>query len=377
MGHDAMIDVAAGQTRMRGLGVRFPVMVAPMVGISHVAFRAMLRRYVPVGLDPLIFTEMLSTRRLPTERLDTTAELRCTEAEKSGEDRFVPQLLGNEERFIRPSVVKLGALNPWGFDINMGCPATHVLKHNWGVRLMGEPSYAADVVRMVRDATDRPVSVKMRGGSDKICDLGYLDEFTQALEEAGADWITIHARTREQGHEGRADWELVGEIARRRRIPVIANGDIQTAADATSVLRDFGAGGVMIARAATVRPWILWQVAEDLCAELHAGPGGDHSVLLAPPGRAGEKAPRTRAEESREYFRACLALIDELEFYFPDRPEDALKKFSFFAATGARWFMFGHAFWALTKKAKSTGHLRELVADYRDRFDHPLKERIS
>ncbi|NBX24322.1 MAG: hypothetical protein EBR52_09550, partial [Microbacteriaceae bacterium] len=194
-------------------------------------------------------------------------------------------------------------------------------------------------------------------------------EFTQALEEAGADWITIHARTREQGHDGRADWQLVSEIAKRRRIPVVANGDIQTASDALTVLRDFGAGGVMIARAATVRPWILWQVAEDLY--------GDRPGELAPAGRAGEKAPRTREEESREFFRACLALIDELETHFGDRQDDALKKFSFFAATGARWFMFGHAFWAVTKKAKSTGHLRELIEDYRDRFDHPLKERVN
>ena len=98
--------------RMGQLGLRFPVLIAPMVGISHVAFRAMLRRYTPVGADPLIFTEMLSTRRLPTERLDTTAELRCTTEEKSGQHRFIPQLLGNEERFVRPSVAKLTGLNP-------------------------------------------------------------------------------------------------------------------------------------------------------------------------------------------------------------------------------------------------------------------------
>ena len=351
--------------RMAGLGVDFPVMIAPMVGISHVAFRAMLGRYVPAGLKPIIFTEMLSTRRLPSERLDSTAELRCTEGEKSGVDWFVPQILGNEERFITPSIAKLNTLNPWGYDINMGCPATHILKHNWGVRLMGDPKYAADVVRMVRACTDRPVSVKMRGGSDKICDLNYLDEFTQALEEGGADWLTIHARTREQGHEGRADWNLVGEIARRRKLAVVANGDIQTSADALAILRDFGADGVMVARAATVRPWILWQIAEDLGYE------------QVPLGREGERAPRTLAEEGREFFRACLFLIDDLERYLGDHPEDALKKFSFFAATGARWFMFGHAFWAVTKKPKSLAHLRELISDYRDRFDHPLKARIS
>lgn len=357
-------DPTSSSTSNPSFGAEFPVMVAPMVGISHVAFRAMVRRYVPAGLNPLIFTEMLSTRRLPSERLETTAELRCTEGERAGSEAFVPQLLGNEERFIAPSVTKLEQINPWGFDINMGCPATHVLKHNWGVRLMGDPAWAGEVVRMVRRATNRPVSVKMRGGSEKTCDLVFLDEFTAALEEAGADWLTIHARARDQGHEGRADWDLVGEIARRRKIPVVANGDIQTAADVTGVIRNTGAGGAMVARAATVRPWIMWQVAEDL------------GIDTVPPGREDEQAPRTGEEESREYFRACLALVDELEIHFGDHPEDALKKFSFFAATGARWFAFGHAFWAMTRKAKSLSHLRELLVDYRDRFAHPLKQRV-
>ncbi|MEY4631226.1 MAG: hypothetical protein RIQ81_1346 [Pseudomonadota bacterium] len=355
-----------GRERLAGLGVNFPVMVAPMVGISHVAFRAMVRRYVPCGLNPLVFTEMLSTRRLPSERLDTTAELRCTDGERAGAEAFIPQLLGNEERFIAPSVAKLETLGPWGFDINMGCPATHVLKHNWGVRLMGDPAYAADVVRMVRSATQRPVSVKMRGGGEKVCELAHLDEFTHALQEAGADWITIHARARDQGHEGRADWELVAEIARRRKIAVVANGDIQTAGDVLALLRsERPVDGVMVARAATVRPWILWQVAEDL------------GIDAKPPGRAGEFAPRSELEESAEFFRACLFLIDDLDFYLGDRPDDALKKFSFFAATGARWFMFGHAFWAMTRKAKSIDHLRSLVLDYRARFAHPLKQRIQ
>lgn len=352
----------------------FPVLVAPMVGISHVAFRAMVRRYVPVGLTPLIFTEMLSTRRLPSEKLETTAELKCTSGEKSGADFFIPQLLGNEERFMGPSIKKLEALNPWGFDINMGCPATHVLKHNWGVRLMGDPEYAASVVRIARRHTSRPVSVKMRGGSDKVCDPVYLNDFTSALESGGADWLTIHARTRDQGHEGRADWDLVGQLAGQRSVPVIANGDIQTAEDAVDVVNEHGASGVMLARIMTVRPWILWQIAEDL------------GCRAKPSGRSEEFAPRTlrsdsgvidSSQESKEYFRACLALIDEIEIHFGENQDDALKKFSFFVATGARWFKFGHSFWTITRRAKSIADLRERVANFRDQYDYPLTRRLT
>lgn len=352
----------------------FPVLVAPMVGISHVAFRAMVRRYVPQGLTPIVFTEMLSTRRLPSEKMDSTAELLCTAAEKSGEDYFVPQLLGNEERFMAPSIRKLESLNPWGFDINMGCPATHVLKHNWGVRLMGDPAYAAKVVRMARGCTSKPVSVKMRGGSDKICDPVYLDEFTSALESGGADWLTVHARAREQGHDGRADWELVGNIACKRSIPVIANGDIQTSRDALDVVGTYGANGVMLARIMTVRPWILWQMAEDL------------GIAARPAGREAERAPRSftsesgvvdTTEESREYFNACLMLIDEIEIFFGGNQEGALKRFSFFVATGARWFKFGHSFWALTRRAKSISDLRDRVQCFRDQYEFPLSQRVT
>src|SRR5206468_3231088 len=101
-----------------------------------------------------------STRRIPNERLATTNELRSA----PGERFFVPQLLGNEERFIAPSINRLMQLNPWGFDINMGCPVSHSLKHNWGVRLMGDIPYAASVVRMVKRHSPLPVSVKLRGG---------------------------------------------------------------------------------------------------------------------------------------------------------------------------------------------------------------------
>ena len=354
----------SGVFGLKALGIDFPFMIAPMVGLSHVAFRELVRSYTPVGVNALRFTEMLSTRKLPSERLHLTRELRVAPNER----HFIPQLLGNEERFIEPSVRKMMELSPWGFDINMGCPQTHVLRHNWGVRLMGDPEYAADVVRMVKRHARVPVSVKLRGGADKDIDESYLMNFTSALEDAGVDWITIHARPRAAKHEGPANWGVVGKIASARKIPVVANGDIQTSDDAVKVVREFGCAGAMIARAATVRPWILWQIAEDL------------GMTSTPAGREGERAPRTPEDEAREFYRAFLSLIDLVECYFGEgdgKEEYGLQKLRFYAATASRWFMFGHSFWKVTMKAKDFQAMREGVADYAGRTSGVMMSRVE
>src|SRR4029077_12734587 len=102
-------------------------------------------------------TEMLSSRRLPSERVGSTPQTLCAE----GEIDLVPQLLANEERFIRESLRKLAAIAPAGIDINMGCPVKQALSHNWGVALMGDIGYASGVVAAARRCTDLPLSVKM------------------------------------------------------------------------------------------------------------------------------------------------------------------------------------------------------------------------
>lgn len=348
------------RVRMRTLGIHFPFLVAPMVGLTNVAFRELIRSYTPRGLKVLTFTEMLSTRRLPDEKLSTTNELKTA----PDEEFFIPQLLGNEEEYIAPSVKKLLTVNPWGFDINMGCPVSHTLRHNWGVRLMGDKGYAARVVEWTKNHSALPVSVKLRGGQGDTESLDYLMEFTAALEDAGADWLTIHPRPRAQQHKGTANWQLVREVARARKIPVIGNGDIQTADDALSLLSDYEADGAMIARAATARPWIIWQIAKKM--------GYAH----APAGREDDVCPTTPEEEGREYIRACLKLIDFMQVYFPQE-EYSLEKFRFFAATGARWYQFGHAFWKMTTKAKSISELRLSIEDFGEKFEHPSFARVK
>ncbi|RDB37140.1 tRNA dihydrouridine synthase [Spirobacillus cienkowskii] len=348
------------ETRLSALGIEFPFFIAPMVGLSHVAFRELIASYTPKNIFAIKFTEMLSTRRIPNEKLETTNELKVA----LGEKYYIPQLLGNEERYLAPSILKLLEQDPWGFDINMGCTVAHTLKHNWGVRLMGDEKYASDVVKIVKKFSTKPVSVKLRGGISENETFERLLSFTSSLENAGANFITIHARTKEQKHSGDANWSLVSDIRRKLSIPVVANGNIQTAQDAVSVLKNYEVDGVMIARAATARPWILWQISELL------GYG------QTPIGYEGKKAPQSPEEEGAEYAQACLRFIKILTQYFDDESY-ILEKFRFFVATGARWFLFGHHFWKISMKSKSVTELYNNVLEFSHNCNNTMTQHIK
>lgn len=333
-------------SRMRlpgGRRVNFPVLLAPMVGLSHVAFRTLVRCYLPAGCSTLLFTEMLSSRRLPSERVGATPQTYVLE----GETDLIPQLLANEERFIRDSLRKLEAIRPAGIDINMGCPVKKALAHNWGVALMGDIDYAARVVADTRRSTDLPVSVKMRSGLSQ--NLPYLLDFVRAMESSGADWITLHPRLQSQGRRGRADWEAIGRARDAVRIPVVGNGDVQTAEDVLRMWAETGCDGVMVARAATARPWIFWQVGESL-------------GFPPPPGREGQRAPRTPSEEGDEYRRALLFFVDQLEKWFV--PAEAIKRLRFHVAWGHKWLPFGHHLWAEMSRVQDLPAARAAVGRF-------------
>lgn len=348
------------QSKLNPLGVDFPFMVAPMVGLSHVAFRELIRSYTPADLCPLIFTEMLSSRRLPSERLEVAENLFVSENEQG----LIPQILGNEERFIAPSVAKLEELRPWGIDINMGCPKKKNLTHNWGVLLLGDKNYAAEVVRITKKHSSVPVSVKLRAGTGGNIDLNYLDEFTQALEEAGADWLTIHCRPREQKHHGKANWDILTLIAQKRKIPVVANGDVQTADDALTLMERFQVDGAMVARAATARPWILWQIAYQL---------GNRSSAR---GRSLEKPPLTPEEEGKEYFHATLRFGFLLQKYFGKTPA-SLQRLKFYIGVSSPWLPFGHHFWKTIHALSDFDQAMERIETYAEQNPQALRARVN
>lgn len=326
-----------------GKRVDFPIVFAPMAGLSHVAFRQVVRSYLPAGISALLFTEMLSTRLLPGEDVGHTPQTQVA----PGEEDLIPQLLGNDERLIAKSLEKLQAIRPAGIDINMGCPVSKVLKHNWGVALMGDIRYAEQVVRQTRQLTPLPLSVKMRTGLTD--DPEYLVDFAQMLQEAGADWITLHPRIQANHRKGSANWSYIARVRDALRIPVVGNGDIQERDDVLRMQAATGCDGVMVARASTARPWIFWQVGE--------------SLGLSPPlGREGERAPQTPNEEGREYCRALNQFCEELEQRF--LPDQQLPRLRLFLAWGHKWLFFGHYLSTRVNRCPDLSAARKVIDDF-------------
>lgn len=337
---------------MRNLNeLNFPLCLAPMVGLTHVALRRLINDYLPKNATTHWPTEMLNSRRVPSENL-----LMTPETLRRPEEKFlVPQILGNEEIPIEKSVIRL--VNEWGasgIDINMGCPVQKALKHNYGVSLMGDVDYAARVVEITKKHSTVPVSVKLRAvGSEKS--VPELIKFVQKLADSGADWITLHPRTAEQKRKGTADWSQISELKKNVSIPIIGNGDIQTYEDVLQMLGETGADKAMAGRALAARPWMMWQL-------------GEHLNFSTPSGFENLKAPQTPEEEGAEYGRCLLKFINYCEesFMLDAKVSESLtmRKVQFYIRTTHVWLEFGHALMAKASRCQSLAELRKVSADF-------------
>ncbi|MFP4578640.1 MAG: tRNA dihydrouridine synthase DusB, partial [Coleofasciculus sp.] len=143
-------------------------------------------------------------------------------------------------------------------DINMGCPVNKITKKGGGSSLLREPETAVAIVRAVVEAVSVPVTVKTRiGWSDD--EINILN-FAKQMEEAGAQMLTLHARTRAQGYKGEAKWEWIGKVKQVLSIPVIANGDIFSVESAVRCLEQTGADGVMCSRGTLGYPFLVGEI---------------------------------------------------------------------------------------------------------------------
>lgn len=330
--------------------VNFPLCLAPMVGLTHVALREVMREYLPKDAFTIWPTEMLNSRRIPGENLEKTPETLRAPSETG----LVPQILGNEEEPIAASVQRLIEWGAEAIDINMGCPVQKALKHNYGVALMGDPQYAAEVVRMTVKNSSVPVSVKLRAvGSTKEFDE--LLSFVMGLRNSGASWVCLHPRTAAQKRRGSADWEQIRQLHAAVDFPVIGNGDIQTAEDAIAMLQETGCDMAMAGRGLAARPWMLWQLGEEL-------------GFAAPEGKEGLQAPRTNEEEGAEYGRCLLKLIEKCRHYFGE--DLAMRKVRFYVRTTSVWLPFGNTLVGVCAKARTT---EEMMAGVQKFFEGPVE----
>lgn len=224
------------------------VMLAPMAGITDIVLRRLIRKF---SKNCLLTTEMISSEALMQKKGGEILEF------DESEYPLAFQISGHKP-FMMAKAAKMLEDRASIIDINMGCPVNKVIKGGDGSALMKTPELASDIVKAVKDAVNIPVTVKFRLGY--TAETKNFKEYALKMQEAGADAMTIHCRTRSQMYSGNADWSELRDIKDIIDVPVFANGDIVDIDTAKQCLELSKADGLAVARGVLGNPELLFDI---------------------------------------------------------------------------------------------------------------------
>ena len=226
------------------------VFLAPMAGITDKPMRKLVHSFGKGNIvSEMVAINALSRRNPKTYRI----------ADVRDEDYPVAvQLVGNDPKLFAESVKLIEELGASSVDINMGCPVKKIVANRSGAYLMKDMTLAAEIIKAVRNSTALPLSVKFRKGWDNQ-NVNAV-QFAKMCEDCGADYLTIHGRTKTEMYSGKADWDIIAEVKQAVGIPVVGNGDIDSPYKAREMLDYTKVDAVMVGRAALGRPWLISQI---------------------------------------------------------------------------------------------------------------------
>lgn len=238
--------------KVGNISVERALLLAPMEDVTDISFRNICKSF---GAD-IVYTEFVNSEGLIRSVEKTNKKLKITENERP----VGIQIYGESiDSMVRAAQIA-EAENPDIIDINAGCWVKKVANRGAGAGLLKDPPYLQKMVKSIVDGVQLPVTVKTRIGWDN--DSIMILDIAKRIEDAGAKALTIHCRTRQQGHSGDPDWEWIDRVKDVVDMPVVLNGGVFTAEDVKNVFENTRADGVMIARGAIANPWIFKEAKE-------------------------------------------------------------------------------------------------------------------